>query len=203
MYGTAIADTEVNPNGNPLSLPSLCLSWWSPCRRNDCQGWTSPQNSLCSSSFQISRGYFMAANLKQFLGTKITEMGRVISQRSCSLARGSSSMSNCLVWMLSTEHSLKSFASQAACWVVKQLTWFSLLEIWNALINLLSCDFCEHFLMQMITPVEIKLLIGAGTWHFPFFPMGCDTGKWSLCFKPFSAFPFHYLKQNVFSWKFF
>lgn len=73
----------------------------------------------------------MAANLKQFLGTKITEMRRVISQpqRSRSLARGSSCMSNCLVWQLSTEHSLKSFASEAACWVVKQLTWFSLLEI--------------------------------------------------------------------------
>lgn len=71
----------------------------------------------------------MAANLKQFLGTKITEMRRVISQRSRSLARGSSSMSNCLVWQLGTEHSLKSFASEAACWVVKQLTWFSSLEI--------------------------------------------------------------------------
>lgn len=71
----------------------------------------------------------MAANLMQFLGTKITEMRRVISQYSRSLARGSSSMSNCLVWKLSTEHSLKSFASEAACWAVKQLTWFSLLEI--------------------------------------------------------------------------
>lgn len=162
-----------------------------------------PQNSLCSSSFQINRGCFMAANLKQFLGTKITEMRRVISQCSHSLARGSSSiMSNCLVWKLSTEHSLKSFASEAACRVVKQLTWFSLLEIWNALINLLHCGFCERFLMQMITPVEIKLLIGAATWPFPFLPMGCDTGNWSLCFKPFSAFPFHYLKQNGFSWRF-
>lgn len=78
--------------------------------------------------------------------------------------------------MLGTEHSPGIVRQQSSLSGYQTIDVVFLLEILNPLINLLHCVY-EHFLMQMITPVAVKLPIGTGTWPFSFLPVGCDMGN--------------------------
>lgn len=89
MCGTANADTEVNPNGNLSSaFPHRAIGGALLAGEMTARAGRGPQNSLFI-LFPVNRGCFMAANLKQFLETKITEIGESSPSTPAAWPRGS------------------------------------------------------------------------------------------------------------------